>query len=129
VVSISAIEHIPRDGKLLRQLASVVRPGGLELHAVPAAAGLIAYLWHGFRQYTPRSIAARFGTAGVELVRLGGLGTLAVHVLTITIPELLFHRSLRQSAPALYASLMRAGLTLDRLLPIAPTAIVIVRRH
>lgn len=129
LVSISAIEHIPCDRKLIARLSEAVRAGGVELHAVPAPAGLIAYLWHGYRQYTRARIADRFGSAGVNVVRLGGLGSFMVHVLSITIPELLLGWPLRRSAPGFYAALLQFGLMLDRVAPIAPTSVIVIRQH
>jgi 2-polyprenyl-3-methyl-5-hydroxy-6-metoxy-1,4-benzoquinol methylase len=129
VISISAIEHIPRDAELLRRVTRFVRPGGLQLHVVPAAAGLFAYLWHGYRQYTPASLAERFGAETIELIALGGVGTFMVHLGVITIPEILLGYSLRTSAPSLYAALVRAGITLDRRCSAMPTAFIVVRRH
>jgi SAM-dependent methyltransferase len=126
--SFSALEHIDRDDVLIARLSAHVRPGGAELHIVPAAAGLFVYLWHGYRQYTPADILARFGDRA-EIYRLGGLGSLLVHWAAITVPEILLGVSLRRNAPIAYARLVLAGFAVDRVLPVCPSALAVFRRH
>lgn len=128
IVSVSALEHIPRDAELIRRLPGYMAPGGLELHAVPAGPALIAYLWHGYRQYTPAALSARFGSERTEIIRLGGLGSFLLHVLVIT-PEIFVRRFVRARAPGFYRLLLRGALTLDRVLPFCPTGYVVVRSH
>ena len=128
LVSVSALEHIPRDGDLIRRLSQHMAPGGLEFHAVPAGPALVAYLWHGYRQYTPASLGERFGSDGTQIIRLGGLGSFLLHVLVIT-PEIFVRRFVRARAPGLYRALLRGALTVDRVLPICPTGYVVVRSH
>lgn len=128
MVSVSTLEHIPNDTKLIQRFASFFKPGGLEVHVVPAGSSLLPYLWHGFRQYTPASLAARFGP-DIELIKIGGLGSLLLHTLVITGPEMFLRRSLRRAMPAAYGALMGLALRIDRVLPVCPTAYVVVRRH
>jgi hypothetical protein len=128
LISVSALEHIDQDAQLLFRLGQHVATGGIELHFVPAPASLLTYLWHGYRQYTPASITARLGSS-VEIVRLGGLGTFLVHMLTITIPEFMFHFRFRRSFPNAYVSLVLFGLAVDRSLPFTPTTLAAIRRH
>jgi hypothetical protein len=128
LVSVSALEHIARDRELIRRLSAHMAPGGLEVHAVPAGSGLIAYLWHGYRQYTPSMLAERFGSERMEIFRLGGFGSFLLHVALIT-PEIFVRRFVRARAPGVYRAFLRAALAIDRVLPCCATAYVVVRRH
>ena len=128
MLSSSALEHIPNDTALIRRFPTLMKPGGVELHVVPSGASLGTYLWHGYRQYTPATLAARFGD-NVEIVRLGGLGSYLLHGLFITGPEMLLHRSLRKKMPRFYDALLRGALRIDRLLPVCPNAYAVIRRH
>jgi len=128
MVSVSTLEHIPSDTTLIARFPAFFKPGGLEVHVVPAGSSLLPYLWHGFRQYTPAMLAARFGS-NVELVKIGGLGSLLLHSLFITGPEMFLRRSLRKALPGVYATLMQGALRLDRVLPVCPTAYAVIRRH
>lgn len=128
MVSVSTLEHIPSDVKLIGRFPGFFNPGGLEVHVVPAGSSLLPYLWHGFRQYTPAMLAARFGGT-VELVKIGGLGSLLLHSLVITGPEMFLRRSLRNALPGVYAKLTQAALRVDRVLPVCPTAYAVIRRH
>ncbi len=101
MISMSVLEHIPRDAALIRGFTSIFKPGGWEVHVVPSGASLAAYLWHGFRQYTQAALAAKFGP-DIEIVRLGGLGSYLLHVVFITVPYLIFRRSLRKATPRFY---------------------------
>lgn len=128
MVSVSTLEHIPSDAKLIERFPGFFKPGGLEVHIVPAGSSLLPYLWHGFRQYTPANLAARFGPT-VELVKIGGLGSLLLHFLVITGPEMFLRRSPRKVMPGVYAAMMKAALRIDRVLPVCPTAYAVIRRH
>jgi SAM-dependent methyltransferase len=124
--SFSALEHIPNDGALIRKFEAFMRPGGVEIHIVPAGASLFAYLWHGYRQYTPLMLGERF--PGADIIRLGGLASLVLHMLVIT-PEMAFGKFLRARFGGTYRILLRAALRGDRLLRFCPTSFVVVRRH
>lgn len=128
MVSVSTLEHIPSDIKLIKRFPGFFNRGGLEVHVVPAGSSLLPYLWHGFRQYTPMSLAVRFGSH-IDIVKIGGLGSLLLHSLIITGPEMFLRRSLRNVSPGVYAALMRLALRIDRVLPVCPTAYAIIRRH
>jgi SAM-dependent methyltransferase len=128
MVSVSTLEHIPDDAALIDRLASLFAPGGVEVHVIPSGASLMIYLWHGFRQYTPRTLVEKFGPK-VEIVRLGGLGSYMLHFLFITISDLILRRSWRKGAPRLYRSLLIGALRLDRVLPFFPSSYAVIRRH
>ncbi len=124
----STLEHVPNDRKLIERLPQFFAPGGVELQVVPSGSSLASYLWHGYRQYTPASLVERFGER-IEIVRIGGLASLLLHMTFITGPEMLLRRSLRKAAPRLYRACLRAALRLDRILPFCPTAYAVIRRH
>lgn len=128
MISVSTLEHIPEDVALIEQFRSLFKVGGLEVHVVPSGVGLILYLWHGFRQYTPALLAMKFGPR-VEVVRLGGLGSYLLHFVFISVPDLLFRCSLRNRWPGLYSWLLLGALRIDRIVPCFPSAYVVIRRH
>ena len=126
--SFSALEHIDHDDVLIIRLSGFMKPGGVQLHIVPAAAGLFIYLWHGYRQYTPADLAKRFGD-DAQIFRLGGVGSFLVHFIAITVPEILLRLRLRKIYPLAYARLVVAGFWLDRVLPVFPSALVVFKQH
>jgi len=117
VFSNSALEHIPNDGRLIAHLRTTLRPGGIQLHIIPSGAALYAYLWHGYRQYARRAVAARFLPDRTSVYLLGGMFSLVLHILLIAIPEILLRLPLRRKLAGLYRPLMRAALTADRFAP------------
>jgi SAM-dependent methyltransferase len=127
VISVSVLEHVERDVALLAHIGAWTKPGGVELHVVPAGAALLAYLWHGYRQYSIAALRRKFG-ADARIIALGGLGTLLVHIVFITLPELVLRSNLRARAPDLYARALRAGIVLDRLVAIGATAHLVIRQ-
>ena len=128
MISVSALEHIPDDARLVARLSGAMNAGGVQVHVVPSAAALWTYLWHGYRQYTPRSLADRFGQSDVEIYGLGGFGTFILHLLAVT-PEIAVGSYLRKRSPGLYSRVMGLALRIDRWLPFCPTAHVVVKRH
>jgi SAM-dependent methyltransferase len=128
IFSFSALEHIDRDDVLITRLSGFVKPEGAQVHVVPAAAGLFIYLWHGYRQYTPADLEKRFGR-NIEIFRLGGVGSLLVHFIAITVPEILLRFRPRNTFPLAYARLVLAGFAVDRMLPIFPSALVVFKQH
>jgi SAM-dependent methyltransferase len=117
IFSNSALEHIPDDTALIAHLRTLLRPGGVQLHIIPSGAALYAYLWHGYRQYARRAVAARFLPDRTSVYLLGGMFSLVAHILLIAIPEILLRRPVRQKFAGLYRPLMRAALTADRCMP------------
>ncbi len=117
IVSLSALEHIPDDARLIRCLNKLLAPGGLQIHFVPSTWGLFVYLWHGYRQYGAAAIAKRFDRNSTTVYKLGGLGSFLVHWSFITLPEHLLRASFRSKWPRAYDRLLRAGLSLDRAAP------------
>lgn len=126
IVSISALEHIPADIKLISRLPDWLAPNGREIHFLPSGWALLTYLWHGWRQYPLRSIGKRFGHEAVA-APLGGLASTSLHFAFITAGELLLPLKARKRWPALYAFLRDRCLRLDRYVPCCPTMYVVRR--
>lgn len=113
VISVSALEHIPNDRKLIEQLAGYVAPGGLQINFVPSGWGLLTYLWHGYRQYTAVSLNERFDAQRSTFFSMGGVTSFMLHFLFITIGEILLRLRLRQRLPNLYGRMLDGCLKLD----------------
>lgn len=121
IISISALEHIPNDRDLIQNLGRLLAPGGLQVHVVPSGCGLLTYLWHGYRQYTRASIGERFGSKETTIYLLGGAPSFALHLLWITIGEMLFRLRCRRWLPSVYGRLLDACLATDRFIPLCAT--------
>ncbi len=127
ILSVSALEHIEDDGAVIARLDKMLAADGMQIYLVPAPAALPIYLWHGYRQYSTKAIAERFGTRGVRVYGLGGGATWLLHFLSITVPEAICRVSMRRAMPRIYANLLRIALRLDRLLPAFPLGYAIVK--
>lgn len=121
VISISALEHIPEDGQLIKRLSGFVVPGGLQIHFVPSGWALPAYLWHGYRQYTMASLDERFTLRRTTVFAMGGAASFMLHFLFITVGEMLLPLRLRQRLPRLYGRMLDGCLQFDRLVPACAT--------
>ncbi len=121
VISISALEHIPEDQRLTERLAEFVAPTGLQLHFVPSGWGLLAYLWHGYRQYTTISLAERFDSQRSTVSAMGGAASFVLHILFITVGENLLRLRLRQRLPRVYGRMLDGCLQFDRIAPVCAT--------
>jgi hypothetical protein len=93
-MSQSAIEHFENDLLFFEQIRDFIdskRQNTIQVHLFPSAACLKLYLWHGVRQYTPRTvqlIAQLFDSANTysTLFRLGGGNCNKLHYRFITRP-------------------------------------------
>ncbi|MEM7122393.1 MAG: class I SAM-dependent methyltransferase [Pseudomonadota bacterium] len=128
IFSFSALEHIPNDGRLIERLRGFVKPGGLQLHILPAGWALAAYLWHGYRQYPRAALRRRFDSSTTRVIAAGGVPSLLLHVFAIAVPEILLRFNLRRRWPKAFGRALAAGLGADRWLPVAPTGYVVVER-
>jgi SAM-dependent methyltransferase len=86
IISQSALEHVRDDDACFSFLAEYMkRTAGpvLQMHAVPSAECLALYRWHGYRQYTPRTITRLTRAFDVYadrlVIRLGGPACNALH--------------------------------------------------
>jgi SAM-dependent methyltransferase len=99
IVSQSTLEHVADDAAVFERIHAHAHPRRhplLQLHAIPSAACLRLYLWHGYRQYTPRTaseLTAPFADCSERrLIALGGEACNALHWRFITWP-LMFRRA------------------------------------
>lgn len=127
VFSNSALEHIPHDHRLLAKLDRLVAPGGMQVHIVPGGWALPLYLWHGYRQYSLARIAALLGTDRTHVYRLGGLACFVLHLMFITVGEILLRLKLRDRFPRIYRMLLNRAIALDQLLRICPGMYIVCR--
>lgn len=73
VVSVNVLEHISQDVSALREMATVLRPGGTLLLFVPALPRLYGTLDTAFghlRRYTRGELAEKLHQAGVRILKL-----------------------------------------------------------
>lgn len=121
VISISALEHVPEDRRLIDRLGRFVAPAGLQVHFVPSGWGLLTNLWHGYRQYTTVSLEERFGSQRTCIYAMGGVSSFMLHFLIITVGEMLLRLRLRQRLPRMYGWMLDRCLSFDRLVPFCGT--------
>lgn len=127
VMSITALEHIQDDQKAIALGTTLAGQNGVQVHIMPSFLSLFLYLWHGYRQYTPRRVKRLFKGLPYDVYRLGGWGSFLVHFLFITLPE----RIIGLPSPrrfALYHYCLRVGLFVDRLIPFGSIAYIVVVR-
>ncbi len=101
----------------------------MQLHIVPSGWALATFLWHGYRQYSLGALAARFPADRTDIYQLGAAARLVLHMLCVTLPEILLRFSLRRKFGTAYARMLRAGLRLDNLLPAMPVAYAVCERN
>lgn len=129
IISVSALEHVNDDHILISSLNSRLTQDGLGVHFIPSGWGLMVYLWHGFRQYTIGSIEQKFGTNNVRVYGLGGISSLIMHFIFITLGEMLFKLPVRQKSPRLYNRALRFCLKLDLFMPYPPVMYVVCHQR
>jgi len=127
VLSNTALEHIANDGQAVDIGYNALKPGGLAIHIVPAPLALYLYLYHGYRQYSKRSIRELFDGTDYHVWRIGGIFSFWVHFLMITIPtHFLGHDRLR--ALKSYPRVVEWANWLDSHIPLFPHLYAVVQR-
>ncbi len=127
IISMSALEHIPKEQLLLDRLPALLSTNGIELHYVPSGWGLPIYLWHGFRQYPLGYVSEAFGFRGLRVIALGGLFSFMLHFVVITIGELLLRIPVRKKLPRFYKGLLRLALRFDCYAKQCPSMFAVIR--
>lgn len=123
VISNTCLEHVEDDRAAIQKAFTL---GDLQIHIVPTFWSLPIYLWHGYRQYNPRSLAVLFGDTG-DVYRLGGVFSFFLHFFFVTIPERIRMPFLLRRNP-IYSWLCRVANTLDAFLPWISVMYVVVIR-
>ena len=121
VVSQSTLEHVEHDAAVfdaIHAFAHARRRPLLQLHAIPSAVCLRLYLWHGYRQYTPRTVSrltAPFDDCSDRrLIALGGDVCNRLHWRWITWPVLIWRGADRRDAdPAAYRRALADAVAQD----------------
>lgn len=122
----SALEHIPFDPEFPNKIRKWLKPGGKQVHIVPAPTSLFLYLWHGWRQYSLRRIEEAFWNSKVEVLPIGGLFTSLLHFFFITFWENIFRISIRKKFSKTYKWLLFKAIKADRYAPIFPVFYVVI---
>jgi hypothetical protein len=98
IITQSALEHFDEDLTFFKQISNYVDKVSypvIQIHLMPSSSCLYTFLWHGIRQYTPRTISKITKLFGVNtfktLYSLGGPKCNKVHRKYITYP-IIFRR-------------------------------------
>lgn len=128
VISNTAFEHIENDALASQRSKEAVAPGGVEVHIVPSFWSLFCYLFHGYRQYSPRRLKRIFGNRqDWRVYSLGGLASSLFHFIFITLGERIL-KGKRPRDGAWYQKGRLIALKLDRYLPLCPLIYVVISR-
>lgn len=150
--SSSTLEHVDDLTAAVGEIARLTPPGGYGVHLVPGVWSIFLNAFHGYRRFSPSSLAALARLADAELVAvwsLGGIASFVLHLVWITwletgaiyaflglaglstrlrLPRV--GRRMRRGAPLrLYRALLRGAVALDRWLPLAPAGYALVMRR
>ena len=123
IVSQSALEHVRDDLACVARLhafASRVRHPLWQLHLVPSQACLPLYLWHGYRQYTPRTLSEAtqvFAGSRRWVVRLGGAACNRLHWKFVTWPLMRRQGDMRNRSPESYRAALASAIAQDMTSP------------
>ena len=118
----SAIEHFENDLLYFKQIRAFIDKTGnntIQIHLFPSAECLKLFLWHGVRQYTPRTISTivqLFNSPNTYsiLFRIGGENCNNLHYRFITYPLLLKKRvDLRNTKTEEYRDLLKIAVEKD----------------
>ena len=120
-ISQSAIEHFEYDLVFFDQLKTFIEKSGkptIQIHLFPSAACLSLYLFHGIRQYTPRTIVKIVDKFKMDsyfkLFELGGANCNRLHWDQITKTEMIKKKQgLRKYAPEEYSELLKNAIIED----------------
>ena len=128
VISNTAFEHIGDDFEAARRCAELTKSGGTQIHIVPSFWSLFGYLWHGYRQYTPKRIKKVFKNQNYQVYRLGGLASLMLHVFVITLVERLLGLDSKRNSSWYHKALYRAQ-KIDKFLPFCSLMYIVVVKN
>jgi SAM-dependent methyltransferase len=90
IVSVTSLEHIENDKKVLENSSEMLKEGGCEIHVVPAGSSIFLYLLHGWRQYNIGMLNKLFfKKKDLEIHQAGGPVSFIFHFFFITIFRIL----------------------------------------
>lgn len=120
IITQSALEHFAEDLEFFRQIALYINECKLpliQMHLCPSAQCFWTYPWHGIREYSPRTISRISSIYSNQttsnLVTIGGKHCNEVHRNTITFPNLLGTKCLKDTNPNAYANFVKSALISD----------------
>lgn len=120
IISQSALEHFEKDLEFFLQVSKFVQQTSanlIQIHLIPSSACLALYLFHGVRQYTPRTvshIAKLFHPFSYSILfELGGKESNLVHWNFITKPTLVKREDLRDNETETYEKALRNAILID----------------
>ena len=121
ILTQSALEHVDSDLAYFDQVAKYVKESThpiVQFHLMPAAGSLSTFLWHGIRQYTPRTISRItrlfHGETLKTLYCLGSDRCNRVHRKWITFPRLFRGEDARYKRVEAYGQELYAAIQSDR---------------
>lgn len=127
ILSITVLEHVENDKIVVTKCNNLLKEGGCQIHIIPSFWALFLYLWHGYRQYTPKRIKELFSGTEYQVFRLGGLFSFFLHLFYITFPAALF-KIYTVRAISFYSKLVNLCNKLDKYLPILPSFYVVIAK-
>jgi 2-polyprenyl-3-methyl-5-hydroxy-6-metoxy-1,4-benzoquinol methylase len=126
VVTNSVLEHISDDRLAVFKCGAMVKENGLQIHIVPAPAGLFLFLFHGYRQYNKKRLRdLLLEDSSCEFVALGGFGSFLCHLLVVTLCEVVLKMPLRSKKS--YSKLASLAISLDRIFSYPASMFAIIR--
>ena len=121
IITQSALEHFDKDvvfiNSINRHVLKYKKPV-IQIHLIPSPACLYKYLWHGVRQYNPRTVSKLTKifdeNTTRELIPLGGKNCNKVHRKFITYPLLFKNIDRRFDRNADYIKSLNKALIADK---------------
>jgi len=128
IASITSLEHIEDDRKVLKNTAELLKEGGTEIHVVPASSTIFLYFLHGWRQYSVNMLKDLMTDreATIKMYQGGGIPSFIFHFIFITIPIKL--RFDYKKSNGVFILLKRLAMRLDKFLPFIPVVYCIVSK-
>jgi len=128
IVSLTSLEHIQNDHKAIKICTKHLFEKGYQIYALPSFWALFLYIFHGWRQYTPKSLKKLFKKADITIYRLGGVFSFVFHFFCITLPELIL-KTKRLRSTAFYRKLLHISIFLDKYIPLCSTIYIVLCKH
>jgi hypothetical protein len=95
IISQSSLEHVNNDWLVFKQIKEFTQASKhqvVQIHLVPSASCLWLYLFHGVRQYTPRTVSKitrLFSDSSCQLISFGGDRSFKLQWEAFTKPEII----------------------------------------